>query len=223
MTSLLIASPRGATEAQLAADISSNNASFDPAIYASAGHLLITIKATEGIGYTNPEWDQWAHEAHQHKLAVNHYHFAQLVDPIEEARHFWLTIRKRFKTGVDRVMIDIETGDQEHWPVFLERFDTELHRLSGLEAIGYTFAAALSPALRLRSNLWMVAAWGTQRPGTARLTLPCGRLWGWQYTGGQGSPSGGPVKAAGIPGEIDLTVLRNWTVRNLQRDRTRYF
>lgn len=219
----LIAAPRKAIEPQLAADISSNNSVFDPAAYASAGHLLITIKATQGLDYVNQFWDEWTHGAHEHKLAVNHYHFAELVNPVSEAQFFWLTVRKRFMAGVDRIMIDIETGEQADWPAYLDEFDAELHRLSGLSVIGYTFASALSSDLRLRSSLWMVAAWGTQRPGNLLLGLPCGRLWAWQYTGGLGSPSGGPTGTAGIPGAIDLSVLRNATVRNLRRDRARHF
>jgi lysozyme len=217
--SILMAAPNKAVEHQLVADISANQTSFNAAAYASAGHLLITIKATEGLGYVNPRWEEWTMQAHQHGLAVNHYHFTNPAPSgVAQAQRFWDTVRPHFTKGLDRVMVDIETGDQADWPGFLEDYDQELHRLSGLDTIGYTFASALSPRLRLRSKLWMVAAWGRQRPVSSRLRLPCGTLWGWQYTGGQGSPSGGPQTAAGIPGFCDLTVLRNQTVRNLQHD-----
>lgn len=221
--SILMADPAKADEQQLAADISGNNAAFSAAQYASAGHLLITIKATEGTYYVNPKWEEWVVQAHEHKLAVNHYHFAAPEESaLEQARKFWATIRPHFTPDLDRVMIDIETGSQDLWPAFLKEYDDELHRLSGLKTIGYTYASALSERLELRSRLWMVAAWGTRRPAS-RLKIPCGTLWGWQYTGGQGAPSGGPLGAAGIPGACDLSVLRAATVRNVLHDRKKRF
>lgn len=219
-----MASPAKASEEQLVADISGNNSAFSAAQYASAGHILITVKATEGTYYTNPKWEEWVVQAHEHKLAVNHYHFARPEDgnPVGQAQHFWAVVRPHFTPGLDRVMVDIETGTLADWPAWLKAYDDELHRLAGLETIGYTYASAISHLLVLRSRLWMVAAWGTQRPAK-RLTLACGTLWGWQYTGGQGAPSGGPLGTAGIPGACDLTVLRAATVKNVQHDRAKRF
>jgi GH25 family lysozyme M1 (1,4-beta-N-acetylmuramidase) len=222
--SILMVSPAKATEQQLVADVSANNAAFSAAQYASAGHILVTVKATEGTYYVNPKWEEWAVQAHEHKLAVNHYHFARPEDgdPVAQAQAFWKTVRPHFTPRLDRAMVDIETGDQATWPAWLKAYDDELLRLSGIETIGYTYASALSEHLVLRSQLWMVAAWGTERPAK-RLQLPCGTLWGWQYTGGQGAPSGGPLGTAGIPGACDMTVLRSATVRNVLHDRSKRF
>lgn len=209
--------PARAPSRTLAADISDNNAMFDARAYASAGHVLVMIKATQGTGFTSSTWQPRVRDAHGQRLAVGHYHYCQPDDnPVLEARHFWGTVRPHFNPHVDRLLLDLEIGDQATWPRYLAELDSELHRLSGRTAIGYTFAAGLSPGLTLRSGLWWVAAWGTTRPATPRHSS----LWGWQYASATTAPSGGPDRAAGI-GPCDMTVIRNLTVRRILHDRER--
>lgn len=192
------------------ADISSNNPTFDPSAYASAGHLLIAIKATEGTGYVNPDWQRWVTSAHGCRLAVCHYHFCDGASPIAEAAHFWTVVRPHFKVGVDRLLIDFENpalarlgSTAGRW---LTELDRETIRLSGIRPIGYTFASAISAALQLQSRTWIIAAWGTTQPSGAFRRIANGTLWGWQYTDGQVDPSGGPRSAAGI-GQCDMSVI----------------
>lgn len=203
-----MAYPSKAASAELFADISSNNASFDARSYASAGHLQIAIKATQGTDYTDPKWEPWVTAAHANNLAIVHYHFCALANPAAEADYFWGTVRPHFNAKTDRLALDIETGPQGSWPSYLAELDAELYRLSGLEAVGYTFASALTPKLHLRSGKWWVASYGTAQPSGPLRGLPNGSLWGWQYAQGGPivDPSNGPHAAAGI-GDVDMSVL----------------
>lgn len=201
--------PSHAPERFLFADISSNNASFDAQKYASAGHLLIGIKATQGRGFVNPDWSAWVRDAHANRLAVLHYHFVDGSGAVSEANHFWMTARQHFDASRDRLAIDFENPALARLgaaaPGYLAEFDHQLHHLSGIHAIGYTFRSALSAALRVDSGKWWVAAFGNQWPAGARRRLPSGTLWAWQFTDGE-IGADGPRGAAGI-GRCDVSVL----------------
>jgi GH25 family lysozyme M1 (1,4-beta-N-acetylmuramidase) len=201
--------PDKAKAPYLFADISSNNPSFNAPAYASAGHLMIMIKATQGISYVNPRWFEWVQAARAARLAVTHYHFCDGTAARTEADHFWRTIRPHFKRSCDRLVIDIENPALAQLgpnaASYLATLDSELARLSGLQAIGYTFKSALNPHLRIRSGKWLVAAWGNQWPAGMFRRLPNGTLWGWQFTDGQVGANG-PRGLAGI-GQCDISVL----------------
>lgn len=200
--------PRKAKPDALAADISSNNRSFNAHQYASAGHLLIIIKATQGTNFTNPTHQVWTRDAHAAGLAVMHYHFCDGASPLLEAQHFWATVKPLWRNG-DRLAIDFEQPALgalgPRGPAYLAALDHELHKHSGQWAIGYTFASALSPSLRVQSGKWWVAAFGNTWPARARRQLPNGTMWAWQFTDGLEGAQG-PRGAAGI-GQCDMSVL----------------
>jgi lysozyme len=202
--------PAKASAAYLFADVSSNNPSFNAVQYASAGHLLIAIKATQGATYVNPSYGRWCVDAHRCRLAVAHYHFVDGVDPVAEAQHFWAETRPHYVAKTDRLVVDIEDPALQKLgrdaPGWLHSFDRELHRLSGVWAEGYTFKDALTPDLRLTSGKWWVASYGNQWPSGARRALPNGSLWAWQYADGGPAGPAGPRGAAGI-GACDMSVL----------------
>ena len=215
-----MAYPAHAATAELFADISSNNSQFDAHKYASAGHLMIAIKATEGTGYANPYWPRWTIDAHTQRLAVTHYHYCRpdQSDPKLEAQRFWDCVRPHFAAKTDRLALDIETDNEADWPAYLAEVDAELHRLSGIDAIGYTYAAAITPQLQLRSGKWWIASYGTSQPSGARRKLANGSLWAWQYTDGHVNPSHGPTAAAGI-GHCDMSVLSPAIIALIKRAR----
>jgi hypothetical protein len=214
---LFMSSPAQAGSSEVFTDISDNNAGFDARAYASAGHLLVMIKATQGTGYLNPDWAAWTQSAHAHRLAVAHYHFCDPAAdaPISEARRFWETVRPEFDARTDRLVIDLETGDENLWPQYLAYLDGELCRYSTISAVLYTMASCLTPALKVRSERFHVASWGNRQPSGGHRTLPAGTLWAWQYYGGTVDPSGGPTEFAGV-GQADGNVLNPETVRELR-------
>lgn len=209
----IVPAPAKATNVYLFADLSANNGGvFDARAYRSAGHIAIALKATQGTKFVDPRWSERTTAAHTHRVAVCHYHFCQLDNPVSEARHFWDTVRPRFNHHVDRLAIDLEIGEEKDWPHYLTELDTELIRLSGQHAIGYTFASALNRNLRVSSGLWWAAAWGPDRPAT-----PGAKLWGWQYASPPYDPSHGPASAVGIAERCDMSVMRPVTVARIQK------
>ncbi|HEY9475486.1 MAG TPA: glycoside hydrolase family 25 protein, partial [Mycobacteriales bacterium] len=59
------------------ADLSHHNADVDLAAYAAAGHTRVALKATEGTGWTDPEFaDRWE-QAGRLGLRRGAYHFAR--------------------------------------------------------------------------------------------------------------------------------------------------
>lgn len=218
-----MSSPADAHAGELFTDLSSNDGGgFNAGAYASAGHLLVMLKATEDLGFLNPDYQQWVRDAHAHRLGVAHYHFCRPEngDPIGEARWFWHNVQPGFRAGVDRLVLDLEVGDPNTWQAYIEQFDAELERISTLMAILYTFGSAIG-RVRVRSNKYHVASWGTQQPsGAHRALANGGTLWAWQYTDGQVDPSGGPTRAAGANGgmPVDMSVLNPATVRSLREN-----
>lgn len=75
--------------AKLYADLSSNNAAPDLAAYAAAGHKRISLKATEGVGYTWFAGNTLHAAAHRHSLGVERYGWLRPeYSPIEQADYF---------------------------------------------------------------------------------------------------------------------------------------
>lgn len=205
------AAPSRANPAELMADLSSNNGSFDPHAYSSAGHLIVALKATQGTGYTNPLWNGWAIGSHRANLAVAHYHFYDLGDPIAEAQHFCATIRPHFKPSRDRVVLDLETGARALWSHYAQAFYGEVKRLLGVDTILYSMLSAIGGDIVPPGGMIWPAAWGSVRPSVAGATV-----WAWQYTDGSIDPAGGPTRAAGVPSSCDMSLLSptlTWRLR----------
>jgi GH25 family lysozyme M1 (1,4-beta-N-acetylmuramidase) len=214
-----MSSPADAKAGELFADISANQSTFNAAAYASAGHRLIMIKATQGENYLNPAHASWTTSAHLHGLAVAHYHFCELSNPLLEARAFWERVRPVFDPARDRLVLDLEIGNPATWPTYLRELDNELLRYSTLKAVLYTFASAVSPQLVVRSGKYHLAAWGTRQPsGPFRRLINGGTLWAWQYTDDEIDPAAGPRAFAGI-GPCDGSVLNPNTLRNINQHR----
>lgn len=189
---------------RLMADISSNNPYFDPAAYASAGHVAIAIKATEWTNYINHAYAAWVDGAHNHRLSVTHYHFCRPEDgaPIEQMQHFWQTVRSRFRRPADHLALDVETGLMTQAREWLAQAYTELHRLSDAFPWVYCPLSYYEGApLRVPDSRYWLAAWGSRAPVTRRGDT----CVAWQYTDGQVGPE--PHVFAGI-GVCDGSVLQ---------------
>jgi GH25 family lysozyme M1 (1,4-beta-N-acetylmuramidase) len=216
-----MSSPSRASSAEVFVDLSDNNGTYAAQPYSAAGHLLVAIKATESDDYINSKWRGWVDASHAHRLGVAHYHFCRPENgnPVGQARYFWDAVRPAYHHHTDRLVLDLETGDQADWPAWLREFDGELHRYSTLKAIGYTFASANLAQLVLHSRKWWLASWGAEQPSGALRRLP-GRqvLWGWQYTDGKVNPAHGATAAAGVSGLCDHSVLSPGIVRLLRHE-----
>lgn len=149
------------TLSPLFADVSSNNASFDAGTYRDAGHIVIAIKATEGVHYVNPEHRPWCMDAGARRVAIVHYHFARpdLGDgPESEARHL-LEVALPLAGGRDYLALDLERAlpaGFAHDPAWSRAFCAEVRARSRFRLILYAN----------RSTLQSVAGdWLSYQPG----------------------------------------------------------
>lgn len=203
----------------LFADVSSNNASFNAAPYASAGHLVIAIKATEGLSFVNPKYAAWVHDAHNHGLGVLHYHFARPEDghPDRQAEHFWSVVKEHFRRPGDFVVVDTETDTPANGRNFTLEYDKHLRQVSGTHPVLYTFLSYFQEGhLTISSDQVWLAAWGRNQPGRNWDVPGPTRLWAWQFTDGRSGPP--PHSFAGIPGSSDGSRLNPNTVATLRKE-----
>lgn len=191
------------------ADISSNNPYFNAAAYAADGHVLISIKVSQGSHYVNADWHAWAHQAHIHKVAVAHYHFADGggYGQGEDQAHFFLDnlhTSKVYHQRYDRIVLDIEQMSKCTDPVgFVKGFERVCIERGHHSLILYSDAGYLEQygvGLRPSSGKLWVAAYPT---------LPHGwwgdNPWAHQYTDDATEPL--HDKAVGVLGPHDMSVL----------------
>lgn len=131
------------------ADLSSNNPEFDAGAYRAAGHVIVAIKATEGVHYVNPDHRPWALAAGGKRMHVIHYHFARpdLGDsPDAEAAHF-LEVALPLCGGRDFLVLDLERATPAGWahdPAWSHAFDSHVQAHSRFRTILYASRSTLS-------------------------------------------------------------------------------
>ena len=157
-------------------DLSSNNA--HPIDYAAAkagGVQAAFVKATQGLGYTNPFYAEDVAGFAAVGVPVLGYHFAMFTDPVAEAAHFVSVAGPRAR------VLDSETSTDAAWQ---DEFLSQLHLPAG-EVMDYGSASTLPRGVR--ALLWP-AAYGSGPPGFGDV---------WQYTDRGTVP--------GIPGQVDVS------------------
>lgn len=131
------------------ADISSYQPHFDARAYRDAGHLLIMIKATEGLTYENPDYAVACHNAHNAGLGVVHYDFArpdQGHSGTAEARRFAEVVLPH-TTSRDYLTCDVERATPTGWqhdPTWYADFDHYIRSASRFHTILYANASTLA-------------------------------------------------------------------------------
>lgn len=196
-------------------DLSSNNGSFNAAQYASAGHHIVGIKATEGFTYVNPFHKGWVTDAHEHGLAVIHYHFAipQNGNAAAEAEHFHANIKDFHRPG-DYVAFDVEQGSVAQAKGWVPPAYTVM-RNGGFHPWLYTFLSFYRQGVSIPSGDYWIAAWGADSPD-----MRAGdELKAWQYTNGKIGPE--PHTFAGVPGAADGDLLNPTLAAQLAKRHSR--
>ena len=131
------------------ADVSAYQPDVNMHDYADAGHLLIAIKATEGVNYINPYHRGQAYAAGARHVAVAHYHFARPDmgnTPSSEAEHFWQVV-EHLAGPYDYLILDMERATPQGWthdPAWTRAFDARIRELSRFRMILYANRSTLS-------------------------------------------------------------------------------
>src|SRR5690349_10382773 len=93
---------------QFMADVSSNNGNINIPNYSRAGHVVIAIKATQGIGYYNPYHNEWCNLAHEFGLTVVHYHWLVAGESTQQQLNHFRNIYNRAWRNGDYICFDVE-------------------------------------------------------------------------------------------------------------------
>lgn len=192
------------------ADLSNNNRRFDPHAYAEAGHLLVMLKASEGVGFMDPLYRKRRHMAHAAGLFVVHYHFARPDnhgnDGREEARAFAAAIHG----GVgryDALVIDVERGTKtQASPRYLLTFEEELDRFYPHYPLILYRSKANFTNLHPKSGRTIIAAYDGTKMSLTHGVDP----WAHQFTDGKIGAT--PHICAGI-GNCDINRLNATSYR----------
>ncbi len=130
------------------ADLSSNNSEFHVSTYAQAGHVIVAVKATEGVHYVNPDHRPWCLAAGGHRMHVIHYHFARpdLGDGPEAEARFFLEVALPLAGGRDYLVLDLERATPQGWthdPAWSHAFDSHVRAHSRFATIPYASRSTL--------------------------------------------------------------------------------
>ena len=156
-----------------------------------AGFDYVMIKATEGVGYTNPFLDQDMHGALGAGLGVGYYHFCHPSNPVAaEFGHFAAVVKGRpHQIGL---AMDCEIMEGMSWgalKVWCEDFMFRLHTITDW------------PIMYSNEN-WLDnligAPWGNRLWYAHPTTRPRRQVWAWQQA---------PISVAGVPDTVDHSTL----------------
>lgn len=177
-------------------DVSHNNGTIDwNKVPASTPAISFAyIKATQGVGYTDPKCVTNANAVSKTSLKFGYYHFASLnnpVDPVkdatDEANWFDKTIKTLPKASLPPVL-DIETNDKKLTTMQVQQWITafmdQMKKLGYPVVIIYSYKPFFDTNLPPKHPFGSIPLWLAQYRNVAAPSLPVG--WSsyaiWQYS-----------------------------------------
>lgn len=140
-------------------DISHHQGAVNWAAVAAAGHQFAVIKATEGVGFVDPQLAANRAGAHAAGLAVGLYHFARAGNPAAEAAYF-TGVTGQLQAGEFAVLDwEVPAADPVGWcTAWLAAVRGQL----GMKPLLYLNRSTLngynwSPVVAADSGLWLAA------------------------------------------------------------------
>jgi GH25 family lysozyme M1 (1,4-beta-N-acetylmuramidase) len=192
-------------------DVSHHQGNIDWSSVYNSGKKFAFAKSTEGVGFTDPNFDKNMGEAHTAGMLIGAYHYARPDlgnDAADEARYFVSVAGKYLKDGYLRPALDLEEGASlgkaalSNW---VHEWMNTVKSETGIEPIIYVYSDYANNYLdnsMTEYNLW-IAHW---RCDTG--TPPNTGIWTdwdfWQYY----SPNYcGQNSVPGISGGVDLDIF----------------
>ncbi|WP_343576718.1 glycoside hydrolase family 25 protein [Mycobacterium sp.] len=156
---------------------------------ADAGYRFVIIKATQGVGYTNPWWERDYSDAFAAGLLVGAYHYYEAgVDPAAQAAHFVGTlVGRQLDAGC---WLDYEVGFSAAWQVGGEVKGFIDAAADGRPQVGVycdgNVYGALAESSSIPARVWL-ATWGASGPAHPAMV--------WQS---------GSATVPGVPDTVDV-------------------
>lgn len=195
-------------------DVSHHNGSIDFKKVAADGISFVFVKATQGKSFRSKTFLQFVKDAKAVGLLVGAYHYvddsAGSVEAAKsEAQNFYRAIQDAGGIGVFDLppVMDYESNKNGHSKATItavaKTFLEEIHKLTGVKPLVYTYPAFISNFTGLSSYPLWIARYSTQMPVDASGWT---RWDFWQYSDGSagGYLPRGNRKVDGINGAVDL-------------------
>ncbi|WP_366294481.1 glycoside hydrolase family 25 protein [Paenibacillus sp. AN1007] len=195
-------------------DVSHHNGNVDFKKVAADGISFVFIKATQGKSFRSSKFLQFVRDAKAAGLLVGAYHYvddsAGSVDTAKgEAQNFYRAIQDAGGIGVFDLppVMDYESNKNGYSKSVItsvaKTFLEEIHKLTGVKPLVYTYPAFISNFSGLSSYPLWIARYSTQTPADASGWT---RWDFWQYSDGAagGYLPRGNRKVDGISGAVDL-------------------
>ncbi len=181
-------------------DVSHHNSVADFHQVHESGIKAIILKATQGLGITDPKFANYLGRARACGFLIGAYHFGTGENAEKQAAHFLGVCGTNILLALDCENNQGSSGDMTLEGA--ERFVTEIHRLTGVWPLFYSFQFWLNKHLGAKQSktlancpLWC-ARYGVHEP-------VCPRTWQtwslWQYQDKASIP--------GILGNVDRSYL----------------
>lgn len=170
---------------------------------------FVYVKATQGVGYTDPNFFDHVNSAARVGIPFGFYHFATLndknvkEDSAAEAKYFISEIKKTRKSSLP-IMLDIESEspkvqlDAYEVSDWIDTFFATLEDAGYMDYVLYSYTPFLNSHLPKNHDLGDIRLWIAAYSSKAAPVLPHG--WDhyliWQY-----SDKG---RVSGITGDVDL-------------------
>jgi GH25 family lysozyme M1 (1,4-beta-N-acetylmuramidase) len=166
----------------------------------------IYIKASEGVGYTDPQLRINALEASQAGIPIGYYHFCSLNNSIDvvgdakqEAQYFF-TATHGLPVPHLPYVLDVETNKshliKDQTLLWIRTFFNELEKKDIKDYVLYSYTPFLNENLPTNHGLGNVRLWLASYTPTYKLPYGWNSVWLWQYSN-QG-------QIAGIKTRVDL-------------------
>ncbi|KGR77091.1 GH25 family lysozyme [Ureibacillus sinduriensis] len=185
-------------------DVSRYQEEIDFDAVANAGMEAVIIKSSEGVDYTDPNFEVNYEGAKAAGLKVGFYHFltATTVEQAREEANFFASIINGKEIDIKPVMDfeDLEGLSVEEINAIALAFADELESLTGLPVMVYSNANNATNVFS--ESLTTYSLWLAQYDGSEPSDEVIWDTWaGWQYT------DTGTVE--GIEGDVDLNIFND--------------